>query len=357
MYITAVRMDTQTVHKYLVPHCQEFQNNGVNCQHTTPVFVNITLHRCPQGLNFALLNQSCDCYLRNVLFSSCDIINGVGYFTWNNTAWVNTTSDGLLYNIHCPFDYCALSNKPYDLQDDPDSQCAFHRARRLCGGCKKNYSLAIGSSHCIHCPNNNNLALLIFFAAAGILLVLFISALNLTVTQGLIIFYANIVWTYQSLFFPPEQKSNTVLILLKIFIAWINLDFGIETCFINGLTAFWKTWLQFAFPFYILAISGLIIIVMKHSIRLTMLVGDRAVPVLNTLLLLSYMKLLRIAVASLEFSTISKCPQESTSLVWSVDGTLDYFDPKHILLFIAGLAILLFLWLPFTLLLFGMQWL
>ena len=59
---------------------------------------------------------------------------------------MNTTSDGLLYNIHCPFDYCALSNKPYDLQDDPDSQCAFHRAGRLCGGCKKKYSLAIATA-------------------------------------------------------------------------------------------------------------------------------------------------------------------------------------------------------------------
>ena len=37
----------------------------------------------------------------------------------------------------------------------------------------------------IHCPNNNNLALLTFFAAAGILLVFFISALNLIATQGL----------------------------------------------------------------------------------------------------------------------------------------------------------------------------
>ena len=129
---------------------------------------------------------------------------------WNNTAWVNTYSGGLLYNTHFPFDYCALlTNKMYVLQDDPDSQCAFQRAGRLCGSCKENYSLAIGSSHCIHCPNNNNLALLIFFAAAGILLVFFISALNLTVSQGLInglIFYANIVWTYQSLLFFSRAK-------------------------------------------------------------------------------------------------------------------------------------------------------
>ena len=80
-----------------------------------------------------------------------------------------------------------------------------------------------------------------------------------------------------------------------------------------------------------------------------MLLGDRAVPVLNTLLLLSYMKLLWIVVASLEFSTLSKYPQESTSLVWSIDGTLDYFGTKHISLFVAGLATLLFLWLPYTL--------
>ena len=361
MYITAMRMDTQTVDQYSLSPTAICNKAHVlsDCKHVTPVFLNITVRQCPQG--FALFNQSCDCYLRNVLFSSCGIISGVGYFMWNRTAWVSTYNAGILHNIHCPFDYCTLlTNTPYDLQDDPDSQCAFNRAGRLCGGCKENYSLAIGSSHCIHCPNYNNLALLIFFAAAGILLVFFISALNLTVTQGLInglIFYANIVWTYQSLFFLHEKKSNAVLMLLKIFKAWINLDFGIETCFINGLTAFSKTWLQFVFPFYILTISGLIIMAMKHSIRLTMLLGDKAVPVLDTLLLLSYMKLLRVVIASLEFSTISKYPQELTLLVWSIDGNLDYFGPKHISLFIVGLATLLFLWLPYTLLLFGMQWL
>ena len=96
--------------------------------------------------------------------------------------------------------------------------------------CKENYSLAIGSSHCIQCPNNNNLALFIFFAAAGFLLVFFISLLNLTVTQGMInglIFYANIVWSYQSILL-PQVESNPVLAFLRTFIAWLNLDFGIQ---------------------------------------------------------------------------------------------------------------------------------
>ena len=53
MYITAMRMDTQTVHEYsLSPpaHC----NNRRDCEHTTPVFLYITLRQCPQG--FALFN-------------------------------------------------------------------------------------------------------------------------------------------------------------------------------------------------------------------------------------------------------------------------------------------------------------
>ena len=251
-----------------------------------------------------------------------------------------------------------------DLQNNPDTQCKFNRVGPLCGRCKDGYSLAIGSSHCIHCPNNNNLALLIFFAAAGFLLVFFISAFNLTVTQGMInglIFYANVVWTYQSIFFPQEHiDMNPVLSFLKVFIAWLNLDFGIETCFIHELNAFWKTWLQFIFPFYVWAIAGLIIVAAKYSTRLTKLLGDKAVPVLGTLFLLSYMKLLQIVVAVLDVSRLTHIYENLTStqqLVWSVDGHLPYFHYAHILLMLAGLGTLLFLWLPYTLLLFSMQWL
>ena len=328
---------------------------------THPVYINITLLPCPPG--FSLRNQSCDCYLHHELYDDCHIINRKGYFLWSKKIWVNIykVSGGILYNTHCPYDYCNITDSWIDLQNDANSQCSFNRGGRLCGGCKENYSLAIGSSHCIHCPNNNNLALLVFFAAAGFLLVFFISAFNLTVTQGMInglIFYANIVWLYQSIFFPQELKTNTIIKFLKTFIAWINLDFGIETCFFSGLTAFWKIWLQFIFPFYIWTITGLIIVATRYSTRLTNFLGNKAVPVLNTLFLLSYMKLSRIVAAVMIFSTITGYPQTNTdSVVWSVDGNLSYFGFPHIWLFLAGLATLLFLWLPFTLLLLSMQWL
>ena len=107
------------------------------------------------------------------------------------------------------------------------------------------------------------MALLLAFGAAGVLLVLSILVLNLTVTQGLInglIFYSNIVWAYKIILFPSEVEKNYLFTFLQVFIAWLNLDFGIETCFFVGLDAYWKTWLQFLFPFYIWGIAGVIIV-------------------------------------------------------------------------------------------------
>ena len=329
-----------------------------------PLLVNITLHPCPPGFT---LNGHCDCY--HVMFDNCKIINGTGYFSWSSNAWASIYKDGILYDTHCPFDYCNITGQLINLLNDSDTQCAFNRAGRLCGSCRENYSLAIGSSHCIQCHNNNNLALIIFFAGAGFILVFFITALNLTVSQGMVnglIFYANIVWTYKSIFFTPHQEGYAVTVFFKTFIAWVNLDFGIETCFISELTAFWKTWLQFIFPFYIWIIAGLIIVASRYSMRLTHFLGNRAVPMLDTLFLLSYMKLLRLVVTALEFSYIylkyTESDQNSTvivlhSVVWSVDGNLMYFGYPHILLFLAGIATLVVLCLPYTMLLLLMQWL
>ena len=332
--------------------------------HTIPVFVSLTLLPCPPGFALNESNRSrCDC--DHALFKNCTIHNGTGLFLLNTHTWVNTDSgQRILYNMHCPADYCTVSGKWMDLKDHPNSQCAFNRAGRLCGGCIEEYSLAIGSSHCIYCTNNYNLALFIFFVAAGLLLVIFITTLNLTVTKGFInglIFYSNVLWIYQRIIFLQNQEENyAVLTFLGAFIAWMNLDFGIETCFINGLTAFWKTLLQFIFPIYIWIIIALIIAAARCSSKLTNLLGNKAVPTLATLFLLSYTKLLSTVGSTLEFSTIeeySSYTVVSTLTVWTIDGNLSYFGFPHILLFTVGLAVLIFLWLPYTLVLLSMQWL
>ena len=358
IYVTAIQRNTQ----YILDNEDLFQNciyHIDDCFHIAPVFFDVTLLPCPLG--FTLKDKHCTCYLKHVLFESCNVMNGIGYFFWNKTAWVTINDQVIQYSTYCPFEYCIITGKEINLQNNSDLQCAFNRAGRLCGGCKENYSLAIGSSHCIHCPNNNNLALLIFFAAAGFLLVFFISAFNLTVTQGMInglIFYANIIWAYQSLLFPQQPNANANVLNLitfeKTFIAWLNLDLGIETCFFNGLNAFWKTWLQYVFPFYT---AGLFFIGLRYSSKLSKLFGSRSVPTLATLLFLSYTKLLRTIITSLELARLTNYPSDSSLYVWSIDGTLDYSQFPHITLLLVAIACLLILWLPYTMLLFLMQWL
>ena len=126
---------------------------------------------------------TCDCHpILTLNGVKCKIINGKSYFAWNNTLWINVNPKGFTYAEYCPLNYCNLAEKQTNLEINPSTKCAFNRAGRLCGGCREGYSLAIGSSHCIKCPNNNGLALTIFFAAAGFLLVFFINVLDITLT-------------------------------------------------------------------------------------------------------------------------------------------------------------------------------
>ena len=339
---------------------------------TTPVFIDITLLPCPLGFTLVGEPPGCDCAkLLSENNVTCIIANRT--LSWTNCMWLNVSHSKMasitdIYRVeiadYCSPEYCKMGIKLVNFQNDHDSdaQCAFNHTGRLCGGCKENYSLAIGSSHCIHCPNNNNLALLIFFAAAGFLLVFFISALNLTVTQGMInglIFYANIVWIYRVILFPHQSEANAALKFFEVFVAWLNLDFGIELCLVIGLNAFWRTLLQYVFPFYVWGIAGVMIFSAKYSVTLTKLVGNRAVPILATLFLLSYIKILRTIVASFLFTNIKVFNgiKNHTLTVWSLDGNHLYCHYPHVLLFIAALAILVCLWLPYTLLLLLVQWL
>ena len=330
----------------------------------TPVFINITvLSGCPPGLTLNQDRNKCSCYavLANNGFH-CSVYNKIGIMNWNSTVWVNATFSnghrtGIIYNRYCSLQYCKQGNKAITTGDDSSEQCASNRTGILCGACMVGFSLAIGSSRCIQCPNSHNVALLLAFIAAGVFLVSFILVFNLTVTQGLInglIFFANILWAYKILF-PVESQGYILPHLMQIFVAWFNLDFGIETCFFAGLDAFWKTWLQFLFPFYIWAIAGAIIVACRYSFHLTNLIGSRAVPLLATLFLLSYMKLFHTIIDATFLALISQYPQNTSYAVWYLDGNLRYCHYPHIYLFIAAIATLVFLWLPYTLLLLFIQ--
>lgn len=154
----------------------------------------------------------------------------------------------------------------------------------LCGACIANYSLSLGASKCMKC-SNTYLALIVPFAVAGIALVTFLSFLQLTVATGMInsvILYANIVQVNRNVFFPLDTVN-----ILSVFVAWLNLDLGFDTCFYDGMDAYAQIWLQFAFPVYVWTLISLIIISSRYSITVSKLIGHNPVAVLATLILMS----------------------------------------------------------------------
>ncbi len=312
-----------------------------------PVFINVTLHPCPLG--FMLSGEPYQCTCNTQLHNHhipCNLTTQTVQRSgteWVNASFQKNVSDGVIVNMYCPNDYCKSETVDVNLKH-PDTQCDFNRSGILCGGCQSGLSQALGSAQCLPC-SNSYLALLIPFALAGAVLILFMKLLNLTVAQGTLnglIFYANIVRANQVAWIPGHNTH-----ILTVFIAWLNLDLGIETCFYDGLDAYWKTWLQFVFPLYIWTIMIVIIILSRYFSLVAKFFGNNSVPILATLFLLSYSKLLRTCISILQSSTL-KYPHGTTTTVWSCDGNIPYFSPKRVPQILVTVMVLLFLWLPYT---------
>ena len=334
---------------------------------TAPITVTVKLQPCPIGLELSAITSSntyyichCEFQLRRYVYD-CIVVNHRGEHFRNGTTWIGCSdgnqSNTILAHHLCPFDYCKAEPVGVNLYN-PDLQCALNHSGILCGGCPPNLSLAIGSSRCLPCPDNKFVYLFLVFALAGILLILIIKVFDLTVSHGTIngiIFYANAVWIYAGIFFSLDYNESAqstnfykYFSFLKVFVAWLNLDFGIETCFIQGLTAYWKIWLQFMFPFYIWILAGLIVVACHYSTRATKLFGNNAVPVLATLFLLSYAKLLRVIVLALGPAVLHQFHPDGARWVWLMDGNVPYLGLQHAFLFIMALLVLFILWLPYT---------
>ena len=164
---------------------------------------------CPIGFTLSSSSDICDCSpVIGGVNVTCNITTlhlsrtGLVWIGTNTSSHDVTTSNYsqlcLIKEQQCFL--CNNSNVTFTLNDTQYLQCNHNRSGILCGQCRDNYSLLLGSNRCELCNNNYNLTLIILFAALGIILVVFLLVLNLTVSRGTlngIIFYANIVKLYQ----------------------------------------------------------------------------------------------------------------------------------------------------------------
>ena len=147
--------------------------------------------------------------------------------------------------------------------------------------------------------------------------------------------------------FIPICHNSFACITLSLF----NLDLGIKACFYDGMNDYAKTWLQLMFPVYLIFIALVLIMGSRHSKLVQRLTARRGLPVLATLFLLSYTKvLLTVCHAIFFYSTITHLPSKQSTVFWSVDTSVPLFGIKFSILF-ATCLVLFFILLPFNALL------
>ena len=323
----------------------------------------ITMKECPLGLH--LSSDFCNCSALLTKHNFQCSINDETLTKHNPISWVGVVSydvkNGsklfLAYASHCSFMHC----EPQQVinYNNLDSVCKFNRSGILCGNCSNNLSTVIGFPECWECSNLWLLTIPLY-CLVGVLLVVLLFLLRLTVTMGTIngvIFYANLLNI--NVFFFLSSKSDT---WLRVFISMLNLELGFPICFYNGMSAIDATYLSFSVPIYLWLTLFVIIILSRRFQFVSNLISRSAIPVMATLIHLSFSKLLRLVVDCLLYMKLEIQHEDGDTYfiesrtVWYFDGNVEYFSIKHTFLFCVAIFFLLFYIIPYTSFLTGVKY-
>ena len=324
---------------------------------------------CPSGFQLSPSNNGTTCKCSQLLsihdFQCAIAVKGmrpeITYKSPTSNYWMGYLGQQLVISDHCPSHYCNTVNSTISttglttedinttIQCDPKS----NRQGILCSQCTPGTSSQFGSFRCTQCTFAG-LLLVPFGAVAGIGLILLLFLFNFTVLQGDIIgiaFYANVVGIMDEFLLKYSVRP------FYIPLALINLGLGFETCFFDGMDEFSKAIVQFIFPFYLIALL-IIIIIAAHKYNLKVFrirfVARRSVPVLATIMLLTYSGLINAVIYGLQYTHIYDVDSGTYQVVWLHQPELEYFKGKHIAVGALCLVVTVFYLLPLTIVtLFG----
>ena len=261
-------------------------------------------------------------------------------YTDSNNDTVDNDTATVEYIRFCLHKCCDNTVSEFNLSDS-NVLCTQNHAGRACGACIDGYSKTFGSNLCDKECSNFHLFTILLYGALGIVLVCIIYLLKLTVTMGTIhglIFFCNVMSINENLFFDLSKFSFT-----RVFVSLVNLDLGFKMCFYQEMTEIAKTGLQFVFPIYLWLLMFIIIMVGKRYIRIRKSIHS-AVPVLATLIMLSYSKLLRATFSVFSLVIIYYSTKENNFsklqkfIAWKPDPNVKYLEGIHIPLFLIALV-------------------
>jgi len=321
---------------------------SLNRQHYLGIFFNIS--ECPVGFQEQEIDKNrwkcaCDRFFNELDDRfKCDTTTGMVKRLYHQ-AWLSAKDGDIEYAQICSTTYCHSDLITFDLNQE-DILCINNHSGRLCGECEDGLSKVFGSDTCKKC-SNAWLVTIILYLVLGLLLLLVLYLLKFDVTFGVInglIFFCNVMGINEQLFFNTEISKFS---FLRVFISVINLDLGFEICFYDGMSQLAKTGLQFVFPVYVWILMLIIIYGRKLYFRARNLSSRSALPILATLLLLTYSKVLRSIISAFSLARV-KSSNEGSIYVWQPDPNIEYYTGYHILLFIAGVIFFIGYVLPFA---------
>ncbi|XP_065914932.1 uncharacterized protein [Dysidea avara] len=336
------------------PVSKNYPNNGtlelsLLQQFTLRIFFN--LNNCSEGFILrdtgnGMFGCTCDSFFTERVDRrfSCDATTG-NITRHHRQAWLSVIDGDLQYARICTPTYCHEDLISFDLSEE-NILCTNHHSGRACGGCEDGFSRVFGSDTCKKC-DSAWLATIVLYAILGIVLVLMLFLLKFTVTLGTIngvIFFCNVMSINEHLFFNTTISRFS---FLRVYISIVNLDLGFELCFYEGMSQLSKTGLQFVFPVYLWLLMLVIIFIAKKYFHDQKISSYSALPVLATLTLLSYQKILRAIIRVFSFTTVSSSSRNNI-YVWQPDPTVDYLTGHHITLFVIAVVFLLIFIFPFV---------
>ena len=334
--------------------------------------IHIKIIRCPVGL-IGNINSTCTCveplidqgfmcasqHWKEALFTQKKDNYWIGLDSTENS------TDKLLFSDYClPF-YCnnILNTEGVTLKiGSPSShiQCNSkgNHVGFMCGKCIQGHSTVFGGYKCYQCHGPWYLLFIPLYGLLGLVLIALLFLFNLTIVQGTIngiSLYANIIYLYDD--YLVQNAGQPFYSITSI----LNFGLGIDSCFYDGMGFFEKVMIQLIFPIYLLILVVLIVIgAHKFNLKIFRVdfIAKRSVPVLATLMVLTYTNLVTIVVQALRFTTVytyeANTQKLNQHLVWLYQPALRYFEGKHLILALSSLIIAILYLIPLTMItLFG----
>ena len=306
---------------------------------------------CSPGLQYKYDRCVCNTFLEQHHFVCTIMTNRTKYKAERPHYWIGIKEEHVLISPSCPVFFCnsALqSGLTIDTESSNSLQCNNGRRGLLCSECTSGYSSVFSSFKCKKC-SSLWLFQLPLYAIGGIFIVALLFLLNLTLLQGTIMgvmLYTNIMGLMAD--FLQEQAWAPLFFLLSV----LNLQSGAGVCFFEDMDEFWRALLMFVFPFYLFTLL-IVTIIVTHKcgyrmFRKAHFIARRAVPVLATIMVLTYTSLVHAIIPPLRYTTLYDVDTAQGEKVWLYQPSLPFFSGRHIILGILSIAVTLFYLIPFT---------